>query len=58
MPKKRLVPKEDLNSQSLARMLDNMQKASPRQFRDQLTRVNGAVRGVQTNLTGWNRYEP
>lgn len=60
MPKKKrnLTPIEDLASQSRMRMVENEKNNTPRQFRDKLTRANGAVRGVQTNTTNWGRWSP
>lgn len=54
--KRNLSPKEDYATQSLAQMRAQEEKMSPRQFRDAVTRAHGAVVGVKTEATQWNRW--
>jgi len=35
-----------------------LDKPSDREFRDALTRVNGAVKGKDTEALQWNRWSP
>ena len=50
-----LAPKEDIASESLAAMNINRSRMSDREFRDALTRANGAVTGIKTQTAQWNR---
>ena len=52
-----IEPREDYESQSLAQLNIQRNRMEPRQFRDALTRANGAVVGVKTNATQWNRWK-
>jgi hypothetical protein len=54
--RKNLVPKEDIASESMTQMNINRTRMSDREFRDALTRANGAVTGVKTQLSQWNRW--
>jgi len=54
--KRSLEPKEDIASESLVAMNINRSRMSDREFRDALTRANGAVTGVKTQTTQWNRW--
>ena len=57
MPKrKNLEPKEDLATQSLTQMNINRTRMSDREFRDALTRANGAVVGVKTHVYDGKRF--
>lgn len=51
-----LAPKEDIASESLAAMNINRSRMSDKEFRDALTRANGAVTGVKTQTAQWNRW--
>ena len=52
-----IEPREDYESQSLAQLNIQRNRMESRQFRDALTRANGAVVGVKTNATQWNRWK-
>ena len=54
--KRNLAPKVDIASESLATMNINRSRMSDREFRDALTRANGAVTGVKTQTAQWNRW--
>jgi hypothetical protein len=54
--RKNLEPKEDSATQSLTQMNIQRTRMSDREFRDALTRANGSVVGVKTNLAQWNRW--
>ena len=54
--KRNLAPKEDLASESLVAMNINRSRMSDREFRDALTRANGAITGVKTQTAQWNRW--
>ena len=57
MKKERNIePREDYESQSLAQQSIQRKRMNRREFRDALTRANGAVVGVKTNATQWNRW--
>jgi hypothetical protein len=51
-----LSPKEDLASESLDTMKRAQSKMSPRQFREAITRANGAVTGVKTHMYDGKRW--
>jgi hypothetical protein len=51
-----LSPSEDIASESLAQMNIQRKRMSDRDFRDALTRSKGAVTGVKTQTTQWNRW--
>ena len=51
-------PYSTLESQSMQRFQANARNASPRDFRDAITKVTGGVRGVVTDSTQWNRWSP
>lgn len=53
---KNIEPREDYESQSLAQLNIQRKRMNGREFRDALTRANGAVVGVKTNATQWNRW--
>lgn len=50
MTRKNLIPNEDLQEQSWKTMKRAKDSMEPRQFRDALTRANGAVTGVKTHV--------
>lgn len=50
-------PQSTLQSQAVARFQVNARSASPRDFRDALTKVTGGIRGVPTQATQWNRWD-
>lgn len=52
-----LSPKEDIASESLYTMNLQRKRMGERQFRDALTRAQGAVTGVKTNTMQWNRWK-
>jgi hypothetical protein len=54
--KRNLAPKEDSATQSLTQMNIQRTRMSDQEFRDALTRANGSVVGVKTNLAQWNRW--
>ena len=54
--KREIEPREDYESQSLAQQDIQRKRMNGREFRDALTRANGAVVGVKTNATQWNRW--
>jgi len=54
--RKNLAPKEDSATQSLTQMNIQRTRMSDREFRDALTRANGSIVGVKTNLAQWNRW--
>jgi hypothetical protein len=54
--KRNLAPKEDLASESLETMKRAQSKMSPRQFREAVTRANGAVTGVKTHMYDGKRW--
>ena len=57
MPKrKNLEPKEDLATESLTQMNINRTRMNDREFRDALTRANGAVVGVKTHVYDGKRF--
>lgn len=51
-------PYSTLESQSMQRFQINARSASPRDFRDAVTKVTGGVRGVVTESTQWGRISP
>jgi len=52
-------PNSTLESQSMQRFQANARaSASPRDFRDAVTKVTGGVRGVVTESTQWGRISP
>lgn len=53
-----LTPKSTVESQSIERLNMNKNSMTPRQFRDSLTRAIGAIPGVKTNTSQWNRWTP
>ena len=58
MKKERNIePREDYESQSLAQLNIQKKRMNGREFRDALTRASGAVVGVKTNATQWNRWK-
>lgn len=54
--KRNLAPKEDIASESLVAININRARMSDREFRDALTRANGAVTGVKTQTAQNNRW--
>ena len=54
--KRKLSLNEDYATQSLAQMRAQEKKMNPRQFRDAVTRADGAVVGVKTETLQWNRW--
>lgn len=56
--RKNLKPSTTVESQSVERLLMNEKSMPQRQFRDALTRANGAIPGVKTNTAQWNRWSP
>jgi hypothetical protein len=57
-PRKNLKPSTTIESQSMERFLMNEKSMSQRNFRDAVTRANGAVPGIKTNALQWNRWTP
>lgn len=53
-----LKPFTTVESQSIERYNMNSSSMDPRQFREKLTRANGALPGVKTNAMQWNRWNP
>lgn len=53
-----LAPSEDIASESLDQMNIQRKRMGAREFRDALTRSKGAVTGVKTQTTQWNRWSP
>jgi hypothetical protein len=51
-------PYSTLESQSMQRFQINARSASPREFRDAITKVTGGVRGVVTESAQWGRISP
>lgn len=51
-------PYSTLESQSMQRFQANARSASPREFRDAVTKVTGGIRGVVTESTQWGRISP
>jgi hypothetical protein len=56
--KRQLYPVEDYQSQARDRLLINRKEMVASQFRDALTRAVGAIRGLPTETTQWNRWTP
>jgi hypothetical protein len=56
--KRQLVPATDLQLQARTRLTVNRNVLPPTQFRDALTRSAGAIRGIPTETTQWNRWSP
>ena len=54
--RKNLEPKEDYASQSLTQMNIQRTRMGDRDFRDALTRANGAVVGVKTHVYDGKRF--
>lgn len=44
--------------QSVERYMMNRMSMSPRDFRDAITRANGAIPGIKTETTNWGRWSP
>lgn len=56
--KRQLFPVENYETQAHDRLLINRKNMVAHQFRDALTRAVGAIRGVPTETTQWNRWSP
>ena len=54
--RKNLEPNEDYASQSLTQMNIQRTRMGDREFRDALTRANGAVVGVKTHVYDGKRF--
>ena len=54
--KRNLSLKEDYATQSLAQLRAQESQMTSKQFRDALTRADGAVVGVKTETLQWNRW--
>lgn len=57
-PKKNLKPRSSVTTQSMERYMMNRMSMSDRDFRDALTRANGAIPGIKTETTNWGRWSP
>lgn len=44
--------------QSMERYMMNRMTMSDRDFRDAITRANGAIPGIKTETTNWGRWSP
>ena len=56
--KKNLKPRSSVTTQSMERYMMNRMSMSDRDFRDALTRANGAIPGIKTETTNWGRWSP
>jgi hypothetical protein len=54
--KRNLAPKETVATESLFQMTAQRSRMGDREFRDALTRANGAVTGVKTQVAQNNRW--
>lgn len=53
------IPKSStVAQQSMERYMMNRSSMSARDFRDAITRANGAVPGIKTETTNWGRWSP